>query len=108
MPNVKVFIDKKNLKGWALLRDALELEKIPVYLEPSNADISIALSGQYVNPMVLTGKKVLIAFRPEWGQLFNTMFYPILAEYYDTIHDVTGKTVEHIVKLIKSYETHKP
>ncbi len=101
MLSAKLFIHKQQMAEWQVLVVELEEQGIGIYRDVSPAGKSIVLGGQYINPLVLTGEKVLISYSPEWGALFKHVFYPVLLEYYDRIIDITGKKVPEIIRIIK-------
>ena len=104
MQSVEVFLNSSSVEGWQHLVRALNKEGIELSNESKPCDVSVVLSGQHINPFALTGKKILLAYSPEWGDLFYHVFLPVLKHYYDEITDIYGRSVDDIVAIIKKYK----
>ena len=78
MPSVEVFGYNLNYQ-W----DNIKREFV-VNTTPKQADVSIVLNGHFINPLVLTGKKILVMSPKEWGPSWSK-FKPVVEEYYDQI-----------------------
>jgi len=104
MQSVEVFLNNSSFEGWQHLVRALNKKGIELNNEPKQCDVSIVLSGQHINPFALTGRKVLLAYSPEWGDLFHHMFLPVLKHYYDEIIDIYRKSVDDIVEIVQTYK----
>jgi len=102
MRNVKFFIREEQKEHvWLKVIEALKEIGIVVSGEFSDCDTAIVLSGLYTNPMVFKGKRILFTAVPEWGNLWYSMFKPVLEEYYHEIIEMPN-TLSHAIKLINS------
>ena len=109
MESVKIFVGRGLHPDWLRLGKILENKGFTVCQTKEDADISIVLSGQGVNTLCLTGKKVLVYTAHEWVKNvpsphgFN-LYKPVMEEYYDDFLDITGmgmsEGAEKVVKYI--------
>jgi len=108
MANVKVFQTKRGHDDWNTLTDILKDAGVYVSNVAEDADVSIVISGKFVNTQSLSGKKVLAYNAYEWLRNvpmpmgFN-MYKFILDEYYDDFIDLTNLSVEDCAKKILDY-----
>ncbi len=107
MANVRVYTTKKGHEYWKYVADFLS-KSVPVDSDIAPADVSIVLSGRFINPLILNGKKVLAFDAMEW--LHNVplpigfdAYRVVLEEYYDDFIDLTGLNVQDRVDKILTY-----
>jgi len=105
MPNVKFFIHEYEKQyTWRIIVEELKERGIEVYTEPFECDTAIVLSGMHTNPMVFKNRKILFTAMPEWGNLWLTMFKPVLEEYYDEITEMPPTLTGAIDLLTGAYK----
>ena len=104
MQSVKVFVSKRldTLDGWAKVVEALTAQDLPTYSQTTDADVSIVLGGMTINPMALRGKKILLFSKQTWDNQFDSLYGPVIKEYYDEMHDMTKHGLSSCVNYIKN------
>jgi hypothetical protein len=113
MPTVKVFKSTKafdsEYKLWKpLVRYLADNEFMPHLTATDEPyDVSVVLGGRYENPMVIRGRKVL--FYKIWDgenerMVFQTVYLPVLKQFYDETVDISRMSNKEILRKIKSYE----
>ena len=109
MQNVSFLINGNEVPSWTpLIKEIEELGYKVVHL-PEKAKTTIVLSGQRLNPMVLHGRKVLLAYPMGRGATWEVIYVPILKEYYDRVIDVRKMSIEEIMDIIRGeIETTEP
>jgi len=106
--SVGIFRSDRGHKDWNLLTGILKKRDVKVHDNIADADVSIVISGRFINLLILKGKKVLAYNAHEWlGNVpvpsgFN-MYKPVLDEYYDDYIDLTGISVEDCAEKIIKY-----
>lgn len=104
MDRIKYFRAKRSAENpyWQEIYTKFSEKNIPVYTEPKNSEISVALGGRMENPLPLKGKRVLAYKEDEWHMLPWSVYKMVLEEYYDDFINTTGltpgDTVYHIQK----------
>lgn len=93
MATVKVFISERDIPMWAEVTRQIEIDTKPV-----EADVSIVIGGGFLNPLALSGKKVLFYDRKTFNDF--ALFERIMYNYYDEMHDLTGLSPKEKVKAI--------
>jgi hypothetical protein len=102
MQNVSFLIKPNDRIPWLAVTKKIEELGYEVSAELQDSKTTIVLGGSYMNPMVLNGRKVLIAFPLEELKAgWNTIFMPVLVEYYDRIEDVRKMSVDKIMDIIR-------
>jgi hypothetical protein len=63
----------------------------------NKTEMTVVLSGQFENPMLIHGKRVLFFNKHEWfpcvkdkDNAWDTMYRDIVKHYYDDMIDITG------------------
>ncbi len=112
MPTVRIYRSKKLADNWGLVADKLDAAGLQTHRETGDADVSISLGGMYINPLVLTGKRVLCHNVAEWLPAMQkpfgwSLYKTVLDEYYDEFMDLTGMSDSHKVLAIRQYVEEK-
>jgi hypothetical protein len=103
MPRVEYFISERSrdLKSWQGIYKWVADQGCALNTEPVECDISIVLSGKFVNPLPLHGKKILL-YSNDWSPLkWEAMFEIVLEEYYDEMINVEGKDIGKVIEKIR-------
>lgn len=108
MADVKIFkADRHTEKSEAIIKE-LRKKNLEVFDTPTNADISIVISGYYENPAILKGRKVLVVDVTEWFKGLPApngfkLAQPVLEEYYDDFLNLSGMKPGEKAIEIKKY-----
>lgn len=105
--DVKIFKTQRgdSIPKWLPLIEALEKRGHRTYKEAEPCDVSIALSGQFENPLALHGKRVLAYVPQEWKpEYYGWRFFArILEHYYHDFIDLTGTDIYEAANRIEEY-----
>ena len=101
MQNVSFLINCKDVPSWMPLIKEIEEFGHKVVHIPEKAKTTIVLSGLHLNPMVLHGRKVLLAYPIDCSATWETIYVPVLEEYYDRTVDVRKMTIDKIMDVIR-------
>lgn len=101
MQNVKVFIRHgQHTSTWKLVVAELKERGIKVETKFKPCDVGLVLSGTYTNPSLFK-KSYLFFNKREWSGLWETMFSPVLQEYYTVMFDMTMFDLKQVAGLIE-------
>ena len=105
--SVKLFKATRNWSAWRPVIGELNDRGLEVFSVIQPADVSIALSGKFEDPLALHGKRVLFMYSMEWnthpGQ--GEWFKELLGHYYHEVHDLAGCLPMQAADAIEEYVT---
>ncbi len=101
MQNVRFLIRKPERLSWAPVINQIEKEGYQVLSEIQKSDVTVVLSGTYLNPLPIIGKKILVIHSDEWGMIWDLAFSKVLKEYYDEIINIKGIGLNKIMDVIR-------
>lgn len=101
MQNVSFAIVHNLRNNWFPVIRNLENHGYKVTGEIKEAKTTVVLSGTYHNPFAVNGRKILVAYQKEWGALWETLYKPILEEYYDEVLMLNEITIEELIKKVE-------
>ena len=101
MQNVSFYIRPQEEGSWWDVVTAIEKHGYKVEYEPVKSKVSVVISGQMVNPMVFSGKRILLTHADAWNIGWNIIFSDIVVEYYDKVYDIKGMDFDKIIEMIR-------
>jgi len=101
MQNVSFLINTPEIPSWISLIEEIDNLGYEIVSEPEPAKTTIVLSGLQINPIIVHGRKVLLAYPVEASRGWEVVYIPILGEYYDRVVDVRKMSIEEIVDIIR-------
>lgn len=116
MENVNFVIRSYERKSWLPVIDEMKKHGwgvVPLAWGDQDTvlkkDITVVLSGTYLNPLAMPGKRILVCHSKEWGRLWNTIYHPILRQYYDDLVIIDKIPLQRIPERIRgSIEAQEP
>ena len=107
-PDVKIFKAYRgdSIPKWIPLIEELNSRGYHIHRDAQPADVSIVLSGQFENPLALTGKRVIAFVQNEWkpSPFVWRFMGTVLEHYYHAGIDLSGtKTPAEAADKITSY-----
>ena len=103
MQAVNYFIMEPQLGNWRQVVEKFEESGIKINFELTPTKTTVVLSGAHLNPMMVSGRKILIAHSREWGALWKSVYRPVLEEYYDHVINIGGMSLEEAIKTVGEY-----
>jgi len=85
MQDVSFLIKRTDRKAWQPMISVIEKAGYEVLVDPVPSEVTVVLSGCFVNPFAIQGKKILLTHSKEWGSLWESIHKVVLKEYYDSI-----------------------
>jgi len=92
MENANFLIRSLEQQSWLpviheLNKHGCEVQQVVRSLEKTLKfkDITVVLSGTFLNPLAMPGRRILVCHSKEWGKLWNTIYHPMLRQYYDDL-----------------------
>jgi hypothetical protein len=101
MQDIKFIIRTPERMSWHPVILEIEKNGFQVESDIKDADVTVILSGTYLNPMVFGGRKILVAHSQEWGTMWDVLYKEILSEYYDEILDIKTIPLDRIMDKIR-------
>ena len=86
--------------NWFPIINEIERHGYAVEYEPVKARTTVILSGTYFNPFYIKGKRILLAYKEEWGPLWKEFYKPILEEYYDEVIIMNDISLKRLIEKI--------
>jgi len=72
-------------KSWLPVVATLQDRGYTIETDVRPADITVVLSGTFLNPLAMPGRRLLVCHTKEWGSLWDSVYQYILKEYYHKI-----------------------
>lgn len=109
MQNVNFLIRRQEQSTWLPIIREIEKSGYGVGFTIKDAKTTVVLSGTYLNPIAIKGRKILIAHPQEWGSMWPVIYKPILEEYYDQVIAIDRIPLDRLMDTIGGIiETAKP
>ena len=109
MQNVSFLCNPEGVTSWTPLIYEIEQLGYNITHKPEVAKTTIVFSGDRINPMIVHGRKVLLAYPVGASRGWEVKYVPILKEYYDRVIDVRKMSIEEIMDIIRGeIETTEP
>jgi len=101
MQDVSFLIRRQQQASWLPIIQVLETEGYEVLFRPVESKVTVVLSGTYLNPLAIHGRKILIAHPMEWGTLWHGLYQPVLEAYYDQVIAIDKIPLDRLIKTIR-------
>ena len=98
MQNVSFQIVDILRDNWFPIINEIKNHGYKVEQEPPEAKTIVILSGLYSNPFYGKGRKILLVYKKEWGELWDDFYKPVLEEYYDKIIPIGEISIKKLLK----------
>jgi len=100
MQNVSFFIMRHEQGKWKDVILEIERHGHEVVFEPVDSELTFVLSGAYANPMIFSGKTILVTHPASWGIGWDVLYKNVILEYYDAIYDISTMSFDYLMNLI--------
>jgi len=101
MQDVSFFVIDKIAANWKMVISIIEDAGYEVVNDIVPSNINVIISGSYVNPFVIDGKKILLTHPDEWLGLWDVVYEPVMEEYYDSVVNVGSIKPEMLMDVIR-------